>query len=167
MSEHTSVVWVLLTHFSGALDATDTASVSMELCGLETSSTRTTPHTPRTMPVADNNTLIATTWIVSDAHNTYWAAWTRDVAQAMADSNLTWPAGVSRYDETAPASLLRRKGWERVNSQWSKYRTMAQLSPNASDVAVRVSARGCATLEVEMEPHAVVLFEMRRPNLES
>ena len=162
--ESTGVVSVLLTHFSGALDASDTARVSVQLCGLKTTSSP--PDRASVVPIADGNKLVATTWVVSDTHNTYWAAWRRDVARAMAEKNLTWPADVSQYDETAPATLLGRKGWEWVDRQWPRYRSMTQLRPNATDVAVEVSDRGCATLELEMEPHSVVLYEIARPGLQ-
>lgn len=58
-----SLVRVLVWHFSGNLAATTGANATVEVCGLPASTTAT-----------------AVLWMVDDTHATYWTAWRKDVS---------------------------------------------------------------------------------------
>jgi len=132
------VARILLFHFSGAMNATMTANVSVELCGLHAFS-----------PRSDNAS--ATTWIVDKDHSTYWSQWEHDVGAH---------GQVSSYDETAPALVRGHPGWEWVDTEWPKYKKLATLAPNLTDMPVAVSNLGCTTLNVSMAAHSVILYEL-------
>ena len=146
VDDATGVVRVLVLHFSGALNATEPAAASLELCGLSLPEGRHVKN--------------ATMWVVDGQTSTYWSAWERDVTEHVAQSNgtLVWPAGVSTFDESAPHSVRGRKGWEWVEENWHKYEELAQLVPNAT-IAVPVVS-GCATLTLTLGAHSVVLYEI-------
>jgi hypothetical protein len=143
-------VSVLALHFAGSLNTSLVPPIhaSIEICGL---------------PPGSGTTL--TTWLVDEEHCTYWSAWEKDVAFHIADSNhtLSWPADVSRFDETAPAAVKGRKGWEWVAQEWHKYAKLAELAPTATGVPVVVAADGCTVLEAALAAHAVALYEMQLP----
>ena len=152
-------VRALLVHFSGSLNATRTEDASIEICGLPT------PE-PSAAPVGGAT---VTSWVVDDAHSTFWAEWQKDLAwhSARGNSSTAWPAGVSRYDETAPAAVRGRPGWEWVAQEWPKYEALAALAPRSSRVGVAVSASGCTTLRETLAPHSVVLFEIQVDQIKS
>eukprot|EP00937_MAST-01D_sp_MAST-1D-sp2_P003902 g3902.t1 len=157
-----TAIRVLLVHFSGDLNATASADVEFELCGLPHAGPSNGPgNGPSNGAGGAPRALAVTTWVVDEAHGTFWAEWQQDLAAHEArNTSAAWPAGVSRWDETAPAAVHGRPGWEWVASLWPKYEALAVLAPTSSASPITVSATGCATLRAVLAPHSVVLWEI-------
>eukprot|EP00930_Biecheleria_cincta_P073082 TRINITY_DN60404_c0_g1_i1.p1 TRINITY_DN60404_c0_g1~~TRINITY_DN60404_c0_g1_i1.p1 ORF type:complete len:600 (+),score=60.71 TRINITY_DN60404_c0_g1_i1:168-1802(+) len=144
LDEANLTAYVLMLQFSGDLEAITQASAELNLCGL---------------PSGQN--AVATEWVVDGEHCTFWSAWEADVASHGA----SWPAGKSILDEGAPQDIRGAPGWEWVAQEWPKYKALAELTPNATDIPVLVSARGCATLSARLAAHSVVLYEIKLNNM--
>jgi hypothetical protein len=143
---------VLVSHFSGSLNATETASPSIQLCGL----------TPSVSPSI-------ALYTVDESHSTYWSAWVSDVVAHTGQPYGSVHPELSWYDETAPRVVLDKRlpGFEWLSQRWSAYEAMTILAP--TEASLSVDAQGCATLQPTLAAHAVLLYEIplrpeRRPS---
>ena len=134
---------VLVSHFSGSLSATGTASPSIELCGLA--------------PSASSSVALYT---VDDSHSTYWSSWVADVVAHTGQPYGSVHPELAWYDETAPRAVLDKKlpGFEWLSQRWPEYEAMAALAP--TEATLSANAQGCAELQPTLAAHAVLLYEV-------
>ena len=146
VDEVAGIVRVLVTHFSGRLNATATATPVITVCGLPTT---TKPK--------------ASLYVVDGTHSTFWAKWVSDVETKTGKQYGTQTApNINWFDETAPKAVadhsLSTPGWDWVIPRFPAYRAMTALVAQQTDILV--SAQGCATLRPTLAAHAVLLYEI-------
>ncbi len=103
---------ILLFHFSGAINTTESISFNLEICGLPFRTKTSTNKNPR------HQIMPATVWVINQNRSSFWSAWQQDLKQYAGSQ--PWPKGSSPYDETAPAAVRERPGYEWVAEEWSK-----------------------------------------------